>query len=95
MKGKRGSVSFTTGEVAERCRVTKRTVIKWIDGGRLKGYLIPGSTHRRVAARTLADDLAARLATTPTGEAVGSVVAGSPAVVALPATDSNDQGWSP
>lgn len=52
---RRAEESLTTGEVARRCRVTKRTVIKWIDSGRLKGYLIPGSTHRRVAARALAD----------------------------------------
>ena len=25
--------SYTTGEVARLCQVTKRTVIKWIDGG--------------------------------------------------------------
>jgi excisionase family DNA binding protein len=45
--------SYTTGEVAKICQVTKRTVIKWIDGGRLKGYLIPDSTHRRVSAESL------------------------------------------
>lgn len=41
--------SLTTGDVARICHVTKRTVIKWIDGGRLRGYRIPGSRHRRVA----------------------------------------------
>jgi len=58
---------------------------------------MPGLRRTRLmrAARTLADDLAGRLATTPTGEAVDSAVAGSPAVVAPAATDSNDQGWSP
>ena len=45
--------TYTTGEVARLCRVTKRTVIKWIDGGRLLGYTIPGSKHRRVAAESL------------------------------------------
>lgn len=45
--------SYTTGEVARICGVTKRTVILWIDGGRLAGYRIPGSKHRRVAAREL------------------------------------------
>jgi two-component system response regulator VicR len=45
--------SYTTGEVARLCQVTKRTVIKWIDGGKLHGYTIPGSKHRRVSARKL------------------------------------------
>jgi excisionase family DNA binding protein len=45
--------TYTTGEVAKLCRVTKRTVIKWIDGGRLEGYTIPGSKHRRVTAEAL------------------------------------------
>jgi len=45
--------SYTTGEVAKICQVTKRTVIKWIDGGKLQGYTIPGSRHRRVAAQSL------------------------------------------
>ena len=45
---------FTTGEIARLCQVTKRTVITWIDGGRLKGFRIPGGRHRRVAARDLA-----------------------------------------
>jgi excisionase family DNA binding protein len=45
--------SYTTGEVARICHVTKRTVIQWIDSGKLKGYRIPGSTHRRVPADAL------------------------------------------
>jgi excisionase family DNA binding protein len=45
--------TYTTGDVAIICNVTKRTAIKWIDSGRLKGYVIPGSTHRRVAAEVL------------------------------------------
>ncbi len=44
----------TTGDVARLCRVTKRTAIKWIDSGRLHGYRIPGSRHRRVSAADLA-----------------------------------------
>lgn len=47
--------SYTTGEVARICQVTKRTVIKWIDGGKLKGYTIPGSRHRRVSAAILTE----------------------------------------
>lgn len=45
--------AYTTGEVARICQVTKRTVIKWIDSGRLPGYVIPGSRHRRVPADAL------------------------------------------
>ena len=44
---------FTTGEVARICNVTIRTVIRWIDSGRLKGYRIPGSRDRRVTRREL------------------------------------------
>ena len=45
--------SYTTGEIAKFCQVTKRTVIKWVDGGKLQGYTIPGSKHRRVTAEKL------------------------------------------
>ena len=41
--------SLTTGKVAELCQVTKRTVIKWIDSGKLRGYTLPDSRHRRVS----------------------------------------------
>ena len=44
---------YTTGEIARLCQVTKRTVIKWIDGGKLDGYTLPGSKHRRVSAESL------------------------------------------
>ncbi len=39
---------FTTGQVAKICRTTPRTVSKWFDSGRLKGYRIPGSQDRRI-----------------------------------------------
>ena len=55
--GEETRTSYTTGQVARLCQVTKGTVIKWIDEGKLKGYRIPGCTHRRVAA----DDLRAFL----------------------------------
>ena len=32
---------FTTGQVAKICKVAPRTVSKWFDSGRLKGYRIP------------------------------------------------------
>ncbi len=39
---------LTTGEVASLCKVAPRTVSKWFDSGRLKGYRIPGSKDRRI-----------------------------------------------
>ncbi len=44
---------FTTGQVAELCRVAPRTVSKWFDSGRLKGYRIPGSQDRRIPRANL------------------------------------------
>ena len=44
---------FTTGEVAKICRAAPRTVAKWFDSGRLKGYRIPGSQDRRVPIENL------------------------------------------
>ena len=45
--------ALTTGEVARICNVAARTVSKWIDGGRLEGYRIPGSRDRRVHVSAL------------------------------------------
>lgn len=39
---------YTTGEVSKICNVAPRTVSKWFDSGRLKGYRIPGSMDRRI-----------------------------------------------
>ncbi len=39
---------LTTGQVAEICNVAPRTVTKWFDAGRLRGYRIPGSRDRRI-----------------------------------------------
>jgi excisionase family DNA binding protein len=39
---------LTTGEVAQICHVAPRTVSKWVDTGKLRGYRIPGSRDRRV-----------------------------------------------
>ncbi len=44
---------FTTGQVAELCRVAPRTVSKWFDSGRLVGYRIPGSLDRRIPRANL------------------------------------------
>jgi len=39
---------FTTGQAAKILKVAPRTVGKWFDSGRLKGYRIPGSRDRRI-----------------------------------------------
>jgi excisionase family DNA binding protein len=40
--------TLTTGQVAKLCDVAPRTVSKWVDSGKLKGYRIPGSNDRRI-----------------------------------------------
>src|SRR5438034_341761 len=44
---------FTTGQVAKICKVAPRTVSKWFDTGKLKGYRIPGSQDRRIPREAL------------------------------------------
>lgn len=44
---------YTTGQVATICKVAARTVSKWFDSGRLKGYRVPGSNDRRIPATNL------------------------------------------
>jgi excisionase family DNA binding protein len=44
---------FTTGQIAHITSVATRTVVKWIESGRLKGYKIPGSNHTRVVLNDL------------------------------------------
>ena len=39
---------LTTGEVSKICNVAPRTVSKWFDTGKLRGYRIPGSKDRRI-----------------------------------------------
>lgn len=39
---------FTTSEVALICKVAERTVNKWFDSGRLRGYRLPGTQDRRI-----------------------------------------------
>ncbi len=39
---------FSTGEVAEICKVSQQTVIRCFDSGRLKGFRVPGSRFRRI-----------------------------------------------
>lgn len=39
---------FTTGEVAEICKLSQQTVIRCFDRGQLGGYRVPGSKFRRI-----------------------------------------------
>ena len=48
-----GKTVLTTGEVAKLCNVAPRTVSKWFDSGRLRGYRIPGSKDRRIPIEQL------------------------------------------
>ena len=39
---------FTTGDVADICKLSQQTVIRCFDSGRLRGYRVPGSKFRRI-----------------------------------------------
>ncbi len=41
---------LTTGDIAKHCGVNFRTVIRWIERGRLKAYQLPGRGDNRVRA---------------------------------------------
>jgi excisionase family DNA binding protein len=47
-RGWRMKTVFTTGEVAEICKISQQTVIRCFDNGRLKGFRVPGSKFRRI-----------------------------------------------
>ena len=53
MANHRDKTVFTTGEVARICKVSQQTVIRCFDGGRLKGFRVPGSRFRRVPRESL------------------------------------------
>lgn len=44
---------YTTGEVADICKVSQQTVIRCFDSGRLKGFRVPGSRFRRIPRDSL------------------------------------------
>jgi len=44
---------YTTGEVADICKVSQQTVIRCFDSGRLKGFRVPGSRFRRIPRAAL------------------------------------------
>ncbi|HVW66495.1 MAG TPA: helix-turn-helix domain-containing protein [Candidatus Peribacteraceae bacterium] len=39
---------LTSGQAAELCSVAVQSINRWIDSGKLKGYRIPRSKHRRI-----------------------------------------------
>jgi two-component system, OmpR family, response regulator len=44
---------FTTGEVANICKVSQQTVIRCFDNGKLRGFRVPGSRFRRIPRESL------------------------------------------
>ena len=44
----RRKMVFTTGEVAEICRLSQQTIIRCFDNGQLGGFRVPGSKFRRI-----------------------------------------------
>jgi excisionase family DNA binding protein len=45
--------AYTTGQAARLLCVAPRTVCKWFDQGRLRGYRVPGSQDRRIPREQL------------------------------------------
>lgn len=75
------STVYTTGEVARICQVAPRTVSKWFDTGRLKGYRIPGSLDRRIPRDSLIEFM--RSHGMPLGE-LGAMVGGKVLLIGMP-----------
>jgi excisionase family DNA binding protein len=48
MADQRQKQVYTTGEVAQICKVSQQTVIRCFDSGKLKGFRVPGSRFRRI-----------------------------------------------
>lgn len=44
---------FTTGEVADICKISQQTVIRCFDSGKLQGFRVPGSRFRRIPREAL------------------------------------------
>lgn len=44
---------FTTGEVADICKISQQTVIRCFDSGKLRGFRVPGSKFRRIPRDSL------------------------------------------
>ncbi len=78
------STVYTTGEVARICQVAPRTVSKWFDTGRLKGYRIPGSLDRRIPRDSLIEFM--RSHGMPLGE-LSAVEGGKVLIVGMPSQE--------
>ena len=44
---------LTTAAAAKIAGVSLQTMTRWVDAGRVQGFRIPGSTHRRVVREGL------------------------------------------
>ena len=44
---------LTTNEAAKICKLSQQTIIRCFDRGDLKGFRVPGSTHRRILPEEL------------------------------------------
>ena len=75
---------YTTGDVARICQVAPRTVSKWFDTGRLKGYRIPGSLDRRIPRDSLIEFM--RSHGMPLGE-LGVVQGGNVLIIGMAAAE--------
>ena len=75
---------YTTGDVARICQVAPRTVSKWFDTGRLKGYRIPGSLDRRIPRDSLIEFM--RSHGMPLGE-LGVVQGGTVLIIGMAAAE--------
>lgn len=75
---------YTTGDVARICQVAPRTVSKWFDTGRLKGYRIPGSLDRRIPRDSLVEFM--RSHGMPLGE-LGTVQGGTVLIIGMAAVE--------
>ena len=53
MADQRTKQVFTTGEVAQVCKVSQQTVIRCFDSGKLQGFRVPGSRFRRIPRASL------------------------------------------
>tara|TARA_B100002049_G_C15975682_1_gene330743 strand:- start:105 stop:665 length:561 start_codon:yes stop_codon:yes gene_type:complete len=49
--------TLTSGEIASYCDVNLRTVIRWIENGKLKGFKLPGRGNNRVLVDDFIDFL--------------------------------------
>ena len=48
---------YTTTQAAQICQVSRATLQKWFDSGKLKGYYLPGSRDRRIPRESLREFL--------------------------------------